>query len=83
MPLDGFVAARNDLDTVSVLMAGTVGSVLSTMPWCITQCLLSVQCLKRCASRHGRWLAASSDDINRPQHWFVRRGVSLHCPSVA
>ena len=74
MPFAGFVAARGDLNAVGVLLAGTVGSVLGTMPWYVAGRLLSVERLKGWAGRHGRWLAASPADIDRAVHWFERRG---------
>ena len=74
MPFAGFVAARGDLNAIGVLLAGTVGSVLGTMPWYAAGRFLSVERLKGWAARHGRWLAASPDDIDRAERWFERRG---------
>ncbi len=74
MPFAGFVAARGDLNGVGVLLAGTVGSVLGTMPWYVAGRFLSVDRLKAWAGRHGRWLAMSPGDIEQAEHWFRRRG---------
>ena len=74
MPFAGFVAARGDLNGVGVLLAGTVGSVLGTMPWYVAGRFLSVERLKAWAGRHGRWLAMSPDDIDRAERWFRLRG---------
>ncbi len=74
MPFAGFVAARGDLNGIGVLLAGTVGSVLGTLPWYVAGRFLSVERLKAWAGRHGRWLAMSPDDIDRAEHWFQRHG---------
>ena len=74
MPFAGFVAARGDLNGIGVLLAGTVGSVLGTMPWYVAGRFLSVERLKAWAGRHGRWLAMSPDDIDRAERWFRLRG---------
>ena len=74
MPFAGFVAARGDVNWIGVLAAGTLGSVLGTMPWYVAGRLLSVQRLKGWAGRHGRWLAASPGDIDRAERWFERHG---------
>ena len=74
MPFAGFVAARGDLNGVGVLLAGTVGSVLGTMPWYVAGRFLSVDRLKAWAGRYGRWLAMSPGDIEQAEHWFRRRG---------
>ena len=74
MPFAGFVAARGDLNGIGVLLAGTVGSVLGTIPWYVAGRFLSVERLKAWAGRHGRWLAMSPDDIDRAERWFRLRG---------
>ena len=74
MPFAGFVAARGELNAAGVLAAGTLGSVLGTLPWYVAGRCLSVARLKRWAGRHGRWLAASPADIDRAEEWFARRG---------
>lgn len=74
MPFAGFVAARGDLNGIGVLLAGTAGSVLGTLPWYVAGRFLSVQRLKAWAGRHGRWLAMSPGDIDLAEHWFHRHG---------
>lgn len=74
MPFAGFVAARGDMNAASVILAGTVGSLIGTLPWYVAGRLTTVERLKCWAGRHGRWLAVSPRDIDRAQHWFERNG---------
>ena len=75
MPFAGFSAARGELNAVGVLAAGTLGSLLGTLPWYLAGRLLSAARLKRWAARHGRWLTVSPDDIDHATRWFERRGT--------
>jgi membrane protein DedA with SNARE-associated domain len=74
MPLAGFSAARGDMNVVGVLIAGTAGSILGTLPWYYAGKLLGKERLKRLANRHGRWLTVSADDIEKALTTFHRHG---------
>jgi membrane protein DedA with SNARE-associated domain len=74
MPLAGFTAARGDLNVVAVLVAGTAGSVVGTLPWYYAGKFLGKERLKHLASRHGRWLTVSPNDIEKALHTFNRHG---------
>jgi len=74
MPFAGFAAARGEMSTTGVVLAGTAGSLLGTLPWYAAGRWLSSERLKTWADRHGRWLAVSADDIDRTDRWFDRRG---------
>ncbi|MEO5733650.1 MAG: DedA family protein [Rubrivivax sp.] len=74
MPFAGFSAARGELSLAGVLAAGTVGSLLGTLPWYVAGRSLTGDRLKRWAGRWGRWLAVSPDDIDHASDWFERHG---------
>jgi membrane protein DedA with SNARE-associated domain len=74
MPLAGFVAARGDLNVVLVLIAGTAGSVLGALPWYYAGRLFGRERMKRLASRHGRWVTVSPEDVDKALHLFERHG---------
>ena len=76
MPFAGFAAARGNLSTTGVVVAGTVGSLLGTLPWYVAGRLLSLERLKAWSSRYGRWLTVSPSDIGKAEQWFQRRGAS-------
>ena len=78
MPLAGFTAARGELSVVGVLVAGTIGSVVGALVWYEIGRRVGVARLRRWSGRHGRWLALSSDELDRAVAWFRR-----HCgPAV-
>ncbi|MEZ5786038.1 MAG: DedA family protein [Xanthobacteraceae bacterium] len=74
MPLAGFAAARGDLNLLLVTAAGTAGSVAGALLWYGIGYWLGFHRLKRFASRHGRWLTLSPNDIDDAQRFFLR-----HC----
>ncbi|HEY0836572.1 MAG TPA: DedA family protein [Azospirillum sp.] len=74
MPLAGFVAARGELTFIGVVLAGTAGSLLGTVLWYWLGRRLGAAGLKRFATRHGRWLTLTPDEIDRACGWFRR-----HC----
>jgi membrane protein DedA with SNARE-associated domain len=74
MPFAGAVAARGDLDFALVVVAGSIGSLLGTLPWYWAGARLGADRLKRWADRHGRWLTITGDEIERADRWFDRHG---------
>ncbi len=74
MPLAGYVAARGDLNAIGVVLAGTTGSMIGTMPWYFAGRWMSAGRLERWASRHGRLLTVAPQDLQQARRWFERRG---------
>jgi membrane protein DedA with SNARE-associated domain len=74
MPLAGFSAARGELNVVVLLIAGTAGSVIGTLPWYYAGRLWGKERLKKLANRHGRWLTVAPDDIEKALTVFHRHG---------
>ena len=74
MPFAGFVAARGELHPVGVVAAGVAGSLLGAIPWYLAGRWLGGERLKHLADRHGRWLTASRQDLQRAEDWFNRYG---------
>lgn len=74
MPFAGFAAARGTLSLPLVILAGTAGSVLGTLPWYAAGRWLGADRLGRWAGRHGRWLTLAPRDVDTSQAWFDR-----HC----
>ena len=74
MPFAGFTAARGALSLPLVVLAGTVGSVVGTLPWYLAGRRLGRDRLRRWAGRHGRWLTLRPRDVDSAQAWFDR-----HC----
>jgi membrane protein DedA with SNARE-associated domain len=74
MPLAGFVAASGELNMIAVILAGTAGSVLGTLPWYYAGAKLGKKRLHRFAERHGKWLTVTPEDIDRAMRTFDRHG---------
>lgn len=74
MPLAGFAAARGDLGMLGVVVAGTAGSVLGTLPWYYGARWFGKERILQIAGRHGRWLTVTPEDIDRSIKTFGRHG---------
>src|SRR5688572_24965544 len=70
MPLAGYMAAQDKLSLIGIISAGTVGSVLGSLPLYYGGRLLGEEQLKEIADRYGRWLTISRKDIERAKSWF-------------
>ena len=77
MPLAGFAAARGDMNVVLVVLAGTLGSVIGALPWYYAGKRFGLDRIKRLASRHGRWMTVSPDDVDTAMHRFERHGRAV------
>ena len=72
MPLAGFMIADGKFTFSGVIIAGTVGSVLGSLPLYFTGRGFGEEHLKELANRHGRWLTVSALDIERAKKWFEK-----------
>ena len=75
MPLAGFVAAEGRLTLFGVITAGTVGSVLGSVPLYVLARAVGEDRLKAWIDAHGRWLMLDASDLERPRRWFDRHGA--------
>jgi membrane protein DedA with SNARE-associated domain len=74
MPFAGFVVARGELGLVGVLVAGTLGSVAGALPWYYLAKVYGRDRLKKLATRHGRWLTVTPQDIDESLQAFDKHG---------
>lgn len=74
MPFAGFAAARGDVSLRGVLLAGTVGTLLGTLPWYYLGRTVGCERLARWADRHGRWFTMNGEEVLQADRWFRR-----HC----
>jgi membrane protein DedA with SNARE-associated domain len=79
MPLAGFTASPYQpggakLNIVGVFLAGLLGSVLGALIWYYPGKFLGEQRLKTLANKYGKWLAISSEDIDKAKGWFNKQG---------
>lgn len=74
MPLAGFVSAQGDMSIVVVIVAGSIGSLLGTLPWYYLGRGLGQAGVRRLAERYGRWLTMSPSDVDAATKRFKRHG---------
>jgi membrane protein DedA with SNARE-associated domain len=74
MPLAGFAVTQGKLQFIYVIISGTIGSVLGTIPWYFLGKALGLQRTKKIANSYGKWLAISGEDVDKAYNWFARRG---------
>lgn len=74
MPLAGYLAARGDMNIFVVIGAGTVGSLLGTLPWYYLGRRLGHHGVRRLAENRGRWLTMSPSDVDAASDRFKRHG---------
>lgn len=74
MPLAGYLATRGDMNILVVISAGTVGSLLGTLPWYYLGRRLGHHGVRQLAEKHGRWLTMSSSDVDAASDRFRQHG---------
>jgi membrane protein DedA with SNARE-associated domain len=77
MPLAGFTVQQGKLDMVFVILAGTAGSVLGTLPWYYLGKLMGEKRLRQWIDKYGKWLTISSSDIDKSKLWFRKNGAAV------
>lgn len=74
MPLAGYHATRGDMSIFIVVAAGTVGSLLGTLPWYYLGRRLGHEGVCKLAARQGRWLTMRPSDVDAASEKFKRHG---------
>ncbi|MHA0035687.1 DedA family protein [Deinococcus sp. PESE-13] len=75
MPSAGFAAARGDMSLALVVLMGTLGSVIGTLPLYYIGRAFGEDKLVTWADKHGKWLTLSGKDIKKADDWFDRHGA--------
>lgn len=74
MPLAGFAVARGEMNMVSAIVAGSVGSVLGATLWYYIGLAFGLRRICELADSRGKWLGISSKEIVTVQKWFANKG---------
>lgn len=74
MPLAGFLVAQGELNFAYTILAGVVGSLISTLPWFFAGRLLGEKGLKKLLAKHRKWLAFSPKNLEQAQERFRKHG---------
>ena len=76
MPLAGYQSASGQMSLVTVILAGTVGSLRGVIPWYYAGRFVGERRLKRFTERHGRWLTMAPEDVDAADRWFRKYGIA-------
>lgn len=74
MGLGGIAVARGDMAFVPLVVVGTAGTTLGNWFWYLVGRKLGVARLKPLVDRHGRWLTADWEDVEKLHRFFLRHG---------
>ncbi|TYQ28945.1 DedA family protein [Pseudanabaena sp. UWO311] len=76
MPLAGYTATfpNTQIQVIPAIAAGVIGTILGAIPWYYAGLLLGQQRLQLLASRYGKWIGISSEDIEKSTNWFQKHG---------
>lgn len=77
MPLAGFTVQQGKLEMLFVILAGTVGSVVGTLPWYYLGKVVGEKRLRQWIDKYGKWLTISSSDIDKSKRWFRKNGAAV------
>lgn len=74
VPLAGFMVSKGELSFVGVVIAGTLGSVLGSLPFYYIGRKIEEKRLRDWIGKYGRWLTISVEDVDAAKGWFDKYG---------
>lgn len=77
MPAAGFAAAMGKMSIITVIIAGTAGSVLGALPLYYLGTIFDEPRLYRLAKRYGKYLLIKPSDVTNAQVWFNKYGKAV------
>lgn len=72
IPFAGFVSEQGKLSFWGVVLSGTCGSVLGTIPLYVIGYKIGEENLEEWVNCYGHWLMLKNRDVKRAQRWFNR-----------
>jgi membrane protein DedA with SNARE-associated domain len=77
MPLAGFLVAEGKLGFIQTCLAGTLGTILGTLPWYGIGRIVNEQKIELFVQRHGTWLGITTTKLKKSRQWFHRYGNAI------
>jgi membrane protein DedA with SNARE-associated domain len=74
MPMGGYMVSQGHFNLLSVVLIGTLGSVVGTIPLYYWGRNVTEDRLHELTNKHGRWLTISHRDVHRSICWFHEYG---------
>lgn len=75
MPFAGFAASEGKMNIVLAILAGTMGSVVGSLPLYYLGRIVGQKRLEAWADKYGRWLTVSKTDLQHSRKWFSNHGA--------
>jgi len=75
IPLAGFMVSKGQFTFAGVVVAGTIGSILGSLPLYYLGRAFGEERLKELADRYGYWLTVTGKDIEKAKKWFDKYGI--------
>jgi len=77
MPLAGFLVAEGKLGFVQTCLAGTLGTIMGTLPWYGIGRIVNEEKLELYVHRHGAWLGVTTAKLKKSRLWFQKYGNAI------
>ena len=74
MPAAGFAVAKGDLNLMLVILAGTLGCTLGSLPLYYLGRLFNEERLVTFTKKYGKYVFVKSDDVLASSRWFDKHG---------
>ena len=77
MPLAGYLVFKGQLQLLPTILAGTIGTILGTVPWYWIGRLINEERLEQLLQTHGMWLGITAGKLRKTRQWFNRYGAMV------
>lgn len=72
MPFGGYLARKGEMSFWGVVLFGTLGATLGSLPLYYAGRTYGEKRLKKWADKYGTWLGVDGKDIDKSKKWFVQ-----------
>ena len=77
MPLGGYFVYQGSLNFYLLVLFGTIGTLLGSLPWYFLGKALNEQKISKFLDKKGKFLGISSKDLSKSKSWFDKYGTLL------
>ncbi len=70
IPVAGYAAASNGLNLLLVILVASIGALVGIWPWFLLGKIFGLERVKYFASRYGRIITFSPEEIDKAEKWF-------------
>ena len=77
MPLGGYFVYKGILNFLILIIFGTIGTLLGTLPWYFLGRALNEQKISKILDTRGKFLGVTSKDLSKSRLWFDKYGTLL------